>query len=537
MDRVGVEDNFFDLGGDSIISIQVVARARARGLRVTPPQMFEHQTIARLATVAEQDGPADADQGPVLGEYPLSPIQHWFFQRRLPEPAHYNQTLLLEIAERLDPEVLRTAVDALVDHHDVLRSRFYRVGDAWGARIVTGSDDPLWTFEVATSDPDTAADAFIEAKATEAQTGLDLEHGPLIRFVLFDRGASGHLLLVVVHHVVMDGVSSRILLEDLALAYDQAERGQPVRLPAKTTSFPQWSTRLGELANSAEANVEAGYWRTVSGAGRPLPRDRDGVNTIASTRHVRLALSAEQTLRLLHTVPQAYRTQINDVLLTALGTVLTAWSGDPAVLVDVEGHGREDLGADVDVSRTVGWFTSLFPVALAAAPSDADPGIALRRTKEYLRAVPRHGLGYGLLRYLTDTAMTDAIRAEVSFNYLGQFDLASGRSATRFARIDGSIGDSRSSEGLRTHLIEINSQVAAGRLTLDWSYSDQLHDEPTVLALAHGYLAALNTLIDHCCTPGAGGFTPRTSRWPDSTRPPWTPSSNATRPRSRTSTR
>ncbi|MEV6868512.1 amino acid adenylation domain-containing protein, partial [Streptosporangium subroseum] len=511
LDRVGATDNFFELGGDSIVSIQAVARARARGVHATPAQLFEHQTVAGLATVATRASAIDAEQGPVAGEFPLTPIQRWFFRRGLPEAGHFNQSILLEIDDRLDPGTLKVALEALVRHHDALRSRFTLRDGEWTGRGEAGEQaGPLSVVRLDGLD-EAAEAAHLDEHALAAQTGLDLGRGPLIRSVLFDRGTRGQLLLLVAHHLVVDGVSWRILLEDLELAYGQAERGLPVEPAPKTTSFARWSERLLELARSSELATEAEYWLDATRGTSPLPRDHDGENTAASARTVRATVGAEQTARLLHEVPSAYRTQINDVLMTVLGLVVAEWNRGAGTLVDLEGHGREDLGPDVDVSRTVGWFTTFFPVALHGAVEGGDLGSALMRTKEHLRGIPRRGLGYGLLRYLAagqvSAALEAAPKAELSFNYLGRFDNVLTGDA-RFRQADGSLGDERSSLGERTHLIEVNGEVVGGRLELAWTYSGQVHDEATVTRLAQRYVEVLGELIEHCLGDGAGGATP-----------------------------
>ncbi|WP_219536840.1 non-ribosomal peptide synthase/polyketide synthase [Nonomuraea guangzhouensis] len=494
LDRVGVADNFFDLGGDSIVSIQAVARARARGLHFTPAQLFEHQTIASLAPLVTHRSAADADDGPVLGEFPLTPIQQWFFAQELPEPALFSQSVVLESPTPIDEDALRTAVDALMRHHDALRTRYVRYDGGWvGRNDAAEPKTPLLVVPVGDD---------VEERARQAQTGLDLENGPLASFVLFEREEGGPLLLVVVHHLAFDGVSWPILLEDLNLAYGQAERGEPVQLAPKTTSFKRWAERLAELARSPEVLAEIDYWRTVMAAPRALPRDLDGVNASDSAARTAVTLGAGRTAQLLYEVPPVYRTQVNDVLLTALGDALTTWTGKASVLVDLEGHGREDVGADIDLSRTVGWFTSLYPVALSRTD---DPGAALRRTKEQLRAVPRRGLGHGLLRHLA--GRLDGPVPEVSFNYFGQTSDEAGGLGP-FRPSGAALGTPLSPGGERSHLIEINSFVANGELTFVWTYSDQVHEEETVARLARDVLRALEELIDHCRAPGAGGRTP-----------------------------
>ncbi|MGW5658483.1 condensation domain-containing protein, partial [Streptomyces humi] len=509
VDRVGVEDNFFELGGDSIISIQVVARAREAGLHFTVAQLFDHQTVAGLAAVATGESAADAEQGLVVGDFPLTPIQRWFFDQELREPGHFNQSMLLEVTERVEAETLRVAVAAVLEQHDALRSRFVREGTRWAARVMAAESADVVRVVETTGRDDEDEWAFLDACGDEAQAGLDLTDGPLLRVVLFDRGAPGQLLFVVVHHLVVDAVSWPVLLEDLSAAYGQAERGLPVRLPAKTTSFMRWAQRLNELARSPELAAEAAYWRTAETTTAPLPRDHDGPNSLASLRELSVGLGTEQTERLLRDVPGAFHTQINDVLLSVLGTVLTEWCATPHVVVDLEGHGREDVGADIDVSRTVGWFTSVYPVVLAGTSGGDDPGAILRRTKERLREIPRKGHGYGLLRHLGH--WDPGPGADVAFNYLGQTTQAvdaAGASAGRFRPTGRALGRPQSMLGDRTHLLEINSQIALGRLELVWMYSDRIHGESTVRRLAHRYIEVLDDLIAYCCRPDVGGYTP-----------------------------
>jgi non-ribosomal peptide synthase protein (TIGR01720 family) len=511
LDEVGVDDNFFELGGDSIVSIQVVARARRAGIHVTPAELFEHQTIAKLAAVAVRDAPLDAEQGLVTGEAPLVPIQRWFFGRDLPEPHHFNQSFALELSEPVDPGLLRQALAALVDHHDGLRSRFVRRDGAWVASVEPAlSYDPFTVIDLADLDE-------LQELASEAQASLDIEAGHLVRWVLFDRAQHGQVLLLVIHHLVVDGVSWRILLEDLAHAIEQLEESGTVELPDKTTSAKRWAERLGELATSEDVLGEVSYWREVVDGAAGLPRDHDeSRNDVATAQVVEVELDREQTSKLLQVVPSAYRTQINDALLTALGLVISEWTGRPRVLVDLEGHGREDVGRETDVSRTVGWFTTLFPVAIDLGSHDGDLGVALKHTKEQLRRIPRRGLGYGLLRYLADDSavgneLAERLRAapppELSFNYLGQFDTVLG-SDGRFREASGPLGAEIASSGSRTHLIEVNSVVSDGRLQLAWVFSEQIHERATVERLARRYLEALGRLIDHCCNQGNGGYTP-----------------------------
>jgi non-ribosomal peptide synthase protein (TIGR01720 family) len=350
----------------------------------------------------------------------------------------------------------------------------------------------------------TDEDAWLREVADRAQASLDLAAGLLIRIVVFDRG-EGPLVLVVVHHLVVDTVSWPVLVGDLGSAYGRLSAGEPVVLSAKTTSFAAWSAYLAQLAGSAEIAAEAQYWERVADQTRPIPRDRSGSNAAIAGREVRVALDGELTSLLLSRVPSASRLRVDEVLLTALGMVLGGWHGDgSSVVVDVESHGRHEEGPGMDLSRTVGWFTSLYPVAL---PSGTEPGAVLTATKEMLRQVPRHGLGYGLLRHLA--GWRPPATAEISFNYLGQAAAPSRPNPdAQFRLTEGPRGQARSPEGDRLHLVEILGRVTDGRLSLVWTYSSDIHDEATISALAHRYIEVLGELIDHCCRPEADGYTP-----------------------------
>ncbi len=528
LDRVGVHDNFFELGGDSILSIQVVARANQAGLQLTPRQIFEHPTIAELAAVAGTGRVIQAEQGIVEGPVPLTPIQHWFFEQELPEPHHWNQDLLLEVRQPLDPILLEQAVGHLLAHHDALRLRFRRWGEmrergngatregaaAW-EQVNAGLDDQTpFTWVDLSALPTAEQGETIEALTARLQASLDLTHGPLLRVAYFDLGPDRPArLFIVIHHLAVDGVSWRILLEDLQTLYRQLSRGEPAQLPPKTTSFQHWARRLVEYAQSDEVRQELAYWLEVpsDGAAR-LPVDYpDGDNTEASARSVTVALSPEETQALLQEVPAAYRTEINDALLAALAQAVAKWTGSSALLVALEGHGREDLFDDVDLSRTVGWFTTLYPVRLDLT-GIYDPGEALKAVKEQLRRVPRRGIGYGLLRYLCeDEEVRQQIRAlpqpEISFNYLGQLDQAVPEGSP-FGPAPESGGPAHSPRGKRSHRLEINGVIAGGRLQLEWTYSETLHRRSTIERLAQDFLEALRAIIAHCQSPDAVGYTP-----------------------------
>jgi amino acid adenylation domain-containing protein/non-ribosomal peptide synthase protein (TIGR01720 family) len=512
VERVGIHDNFFELGGDSILSIQVVARANQVDLRLTPQQLFRHQTIAELARVAGMGPPVRAEQGLVTGSVPLTPIQRWFFEQEPPEPHHWNMAVMLELREVLEGEHLRAAAHHLVAQHDALRMRFARNGSDWEQRNAgLGGSKEVFSQIDLTAVKEPLERSVLEAAAARLQESLDLTAGPLLRATLFTRRGSQRLL-VVVHHLVVDGVSWRVLFEDLLASYHQSRRGHRVGAPPKTTSFQEWAVRLREYTRSNSLAADRAYWRQVGS--HPLARlpvdGETGENDIASMDTASISLDESETKALLQEVPGVYRTQIDEVLLTALGWTLARWTGDPGVLVELEGHGREPLFDDVDLSRTTGWFTSRFPLRLEI-DALAEPGEALKSVKEQVRRVPGRGLGYGILRYLgDDAALRDelaSVRPELSFNYLGRLDEALPEAAP-VSIAPESVGSTRSRSGRRLFLIDVNGAVAGGRLQMAWSFSRNRHHLQTIERLASDFASSLRRLISHCLSPGAGAFTP-----------------------------
>jgi amino acid adenylation domain-containing protein/non-ribosomal peptide synthase protein (TIGR01720 family) len=497
IERVGVHDNFFELGGDSILVIQVVARAARAGLRLQPKQMFERQTLGELAAVAESSSGAAA-AGPVSGDAPLTPIEHWFFEQGFADPHHWNQAALYEVREDVRPDLARGAFAALYGHHDALRLRFEPTAGGWRQRIAEAEPLPFAVVDLTGAD----AAGTIERVAAETQASLDLSRGPLVRAVFLDGGTGrSSRLLLVLHHLVIDGVSWRILVEDFVAACEGVAAGTGASLPARTTPFPRWAERLAAFTAAGGFDGELAHWEACAEGLSPLPVDSlEGEASIPSERSLALSLSAEETSALLQEVPTAFRTQINDVLLAALARVLCRWTGQDRVAVDLEGHGREDLFEDIDLTRTVGWFTTHYPVVLETGPDD-DPGGMLVAAKEMLRTVPRRGIGFGALRYLRGDAAAARLRVlpqpQVSFNYLGQFDQA-GLDSTLFTRAAERVGPLRSPRGHRTHLLSVVGRVAGGVLEVVWRYSEDRHRRETVEELAEGYLLELRRIVDHC---------------------------------------
>ncbi|WP_394558369.1 amino acid adenylation domain-containing protein [Aquipseudomonas alcaligenes] len=489
VERVGRQDHFFELGGDSIVALQVVSRIRQQGLQLAPRELFQFPRLAELAKVARLAG-AEEVQEPVTGELPLTPIQAHFFAMGQANPAHWNQALNLELMRPLDPQLLEQALQALVAHHDGLRLRFSEEQSAWQQRYADmDAEQPLLWLHEASSDAET------EQIYQQAQQSLDLANGPLLRALYLKQVDQPERLLLAVHHLVVDGVSWRILLEDILAAYRQLEAGQTPRLQSKTVSYKAWSEALQGWANSAAAQVELDAWCSrLSGPTMSLPRELDGAAaTHGDKREVRLALDIAETKRLLQ-APAQLGVRIDALLLSALTRTLCRWSGQPSLRVNLEGHGREALAGELDLSRTVGWFTSLYPLQV---PKLDDPHQQLQRVQQHLEQIEHGGQGYGVLRWLgsaeAQAALAEVPAAEVTFNYLGQYQ--AGAAAGWFRPAAGG-GAAVAADNPLASRLGVNGQVFDGQLQLSWEYAATQYSAATIERLAAAYRQELLALLE-----------------------------------------
>ncbi len=485
-----------------------MSRANEAGLRFSPRQLFERQTVAELAEVAGQAVGIETEQGLVRGEVKLTPIQRWFFEQEMERVGHFNQAVMLEVRD-LEAEVVKVVVKGIVRHHDVLRMRYERIDGVWRQRNDGGVEEEIFGVADLREFGERERAARLEAEAQRVQESLDLERGPVGRVVWFDMGAGeANRLLLVIHHLVVDGVSWRILLEDLQRGCRQVKGGQRLEFPAKTTSFQKWAEKLEDYAGTESVALELDYWRNSASAER-LPVDWEGIeDLVEETGTVREWLNEEETRALLQDVPGKYRTEINDVLLTALAGAFCQWTGQDRLVLDLEGHGREEAAVGgVDLTRTVGWFTTLYPVKLEWKRG-LEPESALKSVKEQLRAVPHRGIGYGLLKYVRrEPSLRKETAPEVGFNYLGQFDQALETNGWfRGARENS--GRTQGGKSKRPHLLEVTGSVMGGRLGMNWVYNRKIHRRETIERLARGYQESLRRLIGHCLRENVGGCTP-----------------------------
>ncbi|MBX9257862.1 SDR family NAD(P)-dependent oxidoreductase [Desmonostoc muscorum CCALA 125] len=503
-EQVGIYDNFLELGGDSLLSIQVTARANKAGLRLNNQHLFEYPTVAELAEVATRTQSVLSEQGLIQGEIALTPIQHWFFEQNLVDKYHWNQAILLEVQQPIVPGLLAQAIQYLLGHHDALRLRYVE-NESGVQQINTLPDEFVPFVQIDLSAvPDLLQESAFESAANELQASLNLLSGPILQVALFDLGTQQpQRLLFVIHHLAVDVGSWRILLDDLETAYQQLNEGKTIKLPAKTTSFKQWAERLIKYAKSTELQWEEVYWLSASRESvSPLPVDYpQGANTVASAETISITLSVAETQTLLEEVTVAYRVQMEEILLFALRQVISKWTGTESLLVDLEGNGREVIFDDIDVSRTVGWFTNIAPAFLDLEET-YQPGEALKLVKEQLRNFPNQGLGYGVLRYLSDDLIiTEKIRllqpAEIIFLYLGNLEETLPKSPL-WKLSQKSFGHIVSLQAKRSHLLEINGLIADNKLKLDWTYSKNMHRAETVKQLTEDFIETLRSLINNC---------------------------------------
>ncbi|WP_100525568.1 non-ribosomal peptide synthetase [Mycobacteroides abscessus] len=495
VDKVGVHDNFFELGGDSIMCIQVASRAKRQGLRITALQIIQYQTIAELSAVVNSEPIAIADHSVVTGEVELTPIQHRFFERNLADPHHWNQSVQLILNQELPTDILASAIGLLIEHHDVLRARFTQQDGRWRQTIMPAVlDTNFITAHDLSGVNDAQLASVIATHADVAQHSLNIHIGPLLRAIhLRSDGCRPDRLIVVVHHLVIDGVSWRILLEDLSTAIEALLLGRPVKLPSKTASYRDWSAFLLRYATTGSARDQRDTWLAqLPQAKESLPTDGSGGPAMMATarEHV-LTFDREQTTALLRAAAQSGRARVSDVLLTALVSTLGVWAELDELPVELEGHGRVEHLGDLDLSRTVGWFTSVYPVRL---PVDAGARFTdrLASVRRVLDQVVDGGIGYGISRYLDKSAGAATARREVdvAFNYLGQFDSHNG--SMLFTHSSDASGVDTTPDALRSNSVTVEASILEGQLRVYWTVSPELHSESTVTMFLDQFVSELH---------------------------------------------
>ncbi|MEC3924222.1 non-ribosomal peptide synthetase [Bacillus velezensis] len=498
--QVGIEDSFFELGGDSIKALQVAARLGRYGRKMTASDLFRHPSIKELAPLIRK-AERVIDQRPVEGDIPWTPIQHWFLSQRMENRNHFNQSVMMFSSDALHKQPLKQALEHLVIHHDALRITVSSENESIRQINHGIQKDELYSLDIWDLSETDTWEREIEDEVTALQQRMDIEKGPLLKAGWF-KTRSGDYLFITVHHLAVDGVSWRILLEDLSAAYTQAVKGQPVQLPPKTDSFKQYAVRLSEYAKSSKLMREEEYWRFIeeeTAAELPYekPQYQTGADSIRQT--VSFTLTEEETYVLLQQVNRAYHTDTQDILLTAAALALRDWTGGGRLRIAMEGHGREHIMPELDISRTVGWFTSMYPVLIDLNTAGAELGTAVKTVKDTLGRIPDKGIGYGILKYMTPSEQkTIRFRQapEISFNYLGQFNDTEDQHTFSLSGLAS--GHDITPTWQREQAVEMSAMAAQHKLHFSLSYPPSRFRKETMEHLLQTLQQYLRDIMAHC---------------------------------------
>ena len=504
--NIGINDNFFLIGGDSIRSIQIISRMNNDGYKLDMISLFQHPTISDLAPLVKKME-RNADQSPISGPLPLAPAQKEFFLNSPIHPNHFNMAVMFYSKESIDQEAVKQVFTKIQEHHDALRITFKKEKEQ-PFPINHHLDYPL-SLQVYDLRRQENARESLENQADQIQASIDLENGPLMKLGLFHLD-DGDRLLIVIHHLVVDGVSWRILFEDIENLMQQYKNEQPLALPLKTDSFKLWAEKLNHYADSPAFLQEKTYWAKLDFTAVPqVEKDLTGSNNLEDTEFYSFVLSEEETRLLLTNTNEAFATEINHILLTALAMGIKKTWGHDRVLVSMEGHGREPINEDIDTSRTVGYFTSVYPVLLDVSHEN-NLARQIKEIKETLRKIPNRGIGYGILRYLTSKTHTKEIdfklKPQLKFNYLGQFD-ADIRQVS-FTMAKESSGNLQHKKEKRNHELEISGYIGDNRLVMSIAYSQKQFKKGTIQGLMTHFQTELQRVIQFCSTRKRKELTP-----------------------------
>ncbi len=508
-DNIGINDNFFLIGGDSIKAIQIMSRVRKKGYKLEMKDLFQKGTISKLAPLVKKIE-RQPDQSVVRGTIPLTPIQQHFFTNFKIAPSHFNHSVMLCPKEPIEKETLAIIFSKILEHHDALRMSYPLDGEKI-LQFNNGLEYPLGLEEYDLRRRDDAAEVFAST-CNEIQASINLQEGPLMKVGLFHLD-EGQCILIVIHHLVVDGISWRILFEDIDTLYRQYKEGARQVLPLKTDSLKVWAERLSEYANSKTFLKEKSYWCQLEESAA-LPRigndfEEKDDNYVKDCESLSFNISKKETNLLMTKVNKAFGTEINDILLAALGLGLKKIFGHARYLIALESHGREEIFADIDISRTIGWFTSIYPVLLDISYEN-DLGHQLKSIKETLRKVPNKGIGYGILRYLTAEnhrkEISFKLNPPIVFNYLGQFD--PGVEQVSFKVAKESPGNVRSMEERREYVLEVSGMTANNQLFITITYNNKQFKPETIESLCNNFKFELSHINAFCSSKEKRELTP-----------------------------
>ena len=489
--EIGIDDNFFELGGDSIKAILIISKLRERGYQTDVRSIMQNRTPRRIGEIIEKIEDVLINQGEVVGVVALTPIQKDFILNDDKQMHHFNQSMLLESQDRVDQDILKKVLNELVKHHDMLRATYRGLRQ----EIKAYEEDEgfyLYTYDYRDIVNDEELAKEIDIVSNDIQSSFNLESGPLLKVGLFQAQTKDYLLFCI-HHLVVDGVSWRILIEDFKTSYQLIEKGDQVVLPQKTNSFQEWSQALGYYHESERLKKELPYWQGIEENIESGNISPNGSEHLTETKVLSILLSEEQTSQLMHEAPQAYHAELNDILLTSIARGIAKVTGNTSVSFNMEGHGREEIGEDIVIDRTVGWFTTMYPVVIKGINKSIKDDLC--DVKETLRRIPNHGIGYGVLKSLGEKVL-EGIIPTVTFNYLGEF--VPSKKDERFVPSRFSKGNDVSEENTFGTDITIDSVITEGKLSMMISYDAHKYTSDLMSHLQQEINQQLADIIAHC---------------------------------------
>ncbi|TCK55875.1 non-ribosomal peptide synthase protein (TIGR01720 family)/amino acid adenylation domain-containing protein [Flavobacterium sp. 90] len=506
-ESIGVKSNFYHLGGDSIKSILVVSRLKKEGYTLKLSDLLESPVLEDLVSFMTELNKI-SDQSDVSGEVVLTPVQNYFFKYDgILEHHHYNQSVVLKSSELIDTTHIEQCLSTLVKHHDVLRMTYKKEGQDWKQHNAAMSSK---SYDFKSYDLTNDKNPFerMNLLGNELQSQFNLSEGPLFKVAHF-KTASGDYLALIIHHLVVDGVSWRILLEDLFTVYNQVKAGITLKLPLKSDSFQKWATLQKECALKEKITSELPYWEEICTTEIPaLKTDYSLAEKKQLDKREYFTLDREVTDLLKTKINDKYNTEINDVLLTGLAMSIKKAFGIEKSMIKMEGHGREDIIDDIDISRTVGWFTSIYPMVLDIANTNGNAE-ALIQVKENLRKIPNKGIGFGMLKYLNEAGSNLSFSPTILFNYLGEFGLETNqKEESIFQYTSEAIGENISAKNTEEVLLDVSGSITSEILTISVGYSDAVYSEETIAAFSQVFKTCLTELVQELAKEESTHKTP-----------------------------
>ena len=494
--RISIYDNFFKLGGDSIISIQLIAKSRQKGIYITIKDIFNQPTIKDLALIAQKNKNISIicpSQEIVSGDIPLTPIQHWFFEQNFPQENHYNQSIILKINKKLSPKVIKKAFQFLLNHHDILRAKYNRKTskESWSQTYSDSYTRSFFSQVNLTHDDNQSLSQTIYEHSNHIQESLDIKKGVLFKGVLFCCDKLEDRLLIVVHHLVIDGVSWRILLDDLQQICDSLLNKNLPKLPPKTHSYAQWAKALENYSNSVVSQFP--YWKETELSLTPLNLNKKVLTpSKTSFETISWSLDPDQTRLLIREAPKALDVEVQEILLTALILAVSSVTNRYELSLTLEGHGREDIIPEIDISRTLGWFTSLYPLTLKISKTN-NLIDTIEDIKKQFRSIPHKGVGYSILKYLSKSSL-QAPLPSFTFNYLGQWDNIFQKKSI-FSYSQESTGNEISLKNLSSTSLSLNAGVQGAIFSVSWYYNAFYYNKKTIKKIGDLFIKQLLNIL------------------------------------------